>query len=573
MRHFPLDGAELWFERATGLTLHHAGPSTAASVQRAPRVVQFGITNACNLRCGFCSRDATAESRWDVESAFELLAALSRAGTLEVAFGGGEPLAFRGFDDLVVRLHEETELAIGVTTNGELLTPARAARLAACVSQFRVSIYDDGNWRQSFAALRGAGSRFGANLLVDRFRAEHIEEVVLDLVAHGAEDVLLLNYVGSAHAVEPEDDRALGTRVLALARVLRGRADVKLGVCWGDRLGVPRLAVGPTMGDCGAGRDFLVVTSDRAVQPCSFHPSKVAITTADDVLRVWRDARSFGAPAARTGCARTAPVMLGRRRPGPQKPTVHAYAAWASNNSGSYTLVGRFDDDVRAQGAAELLTRLFDEMREALAANDAEATRQIMAKQPRVSTSEPLALARFVEEHGLSSLKDDVLYNEWPYLPPYSARAAALGRQLVVHVGYTVSMPRALEEFLMKTGGRLETEIAHAHAPLVVVVELWWPTWPSTDDARATRAAEVAAFRAEIDPLLPSLVANERDDDRPPVPHAWKEEDGLTLAFVASDPVDALLRVRAVSEEHGVSFRMRCFEALSEDGDPLAQLR
>ena len=72
---------------------------------------------------------------------------------------------------------------------------------------------------------------------------------------------------------------------------------------------------------------------------------------------------------------------------------------------------------------------------------------------------------------------------------------------------------------------------------------------------------------------LPALLAEERDDGSPAAPHAWKEHHGLKLAFVTSEPVDALLRVRAVAEQHGVRFSMRCFEALSEDGDPLAQLR
>ena len=131
----------------------------------------------------------------------------------------------------------------------------------------------------------------------------------------------------------------------------------------------------------------------------------------------------------------------------------------------------------------------------------------------------------------------------------------------------------------MKAGGRVEIEIEieieidHAHAPLVVAVGLWWPKSPITDDERVAHAAAVAAFRAEIDSVLPALLAEERDDGSPAAPHAWKEHHGLKLAFVTSEPVDALLRVRAVAEQHGVRFSMRCFEALSEDGDPLAQLR
>src|SRR4051794_15491098 len=108
LRPFPLDAALLLFDRDTGTNVLLEGEETAALRMRAPRSVQFGITNACNLACAFCSRDRGAESAWTPADAFEILADLARAGVLEVAFGGGEPFAFRGFDDLVARLYDET---------------------------------------------------------------------------------------------------------------------------------------------------------------------------------------------------------------------------------------------------------------------------------------------------------------------------------------------------------------------------------------------------------------------------------------------------------------------------------
>jgi hypothetical protein len=62
LRRFPLDGALLLFDRDSGLNALCDGPETAELRQIAPRVVQFGITNRCNLACSFCSRDLAAES-------------------------------------------------------------------------------------------------------------------------------------------------------------------------------------------------------------------------------------------------------------------------------------------------------------------------------------------------------------------------------------------------------------------------------------------------------------------------------------------------------------------------------
>ena len=105
MRRFPLDGALLLFDRRTGLSAICDGQETAKLRMRAPRVVQFAITNACNLACTFCSRDVDARSQWTPETALGFLRELDEAGCLEVAFGGGEPLAFNVF-----RLSDITQL-------------------------------------------------------------------------------------------------------------------------------------------------------------------------------------------------------------------------------------------------------------------------------------------------------------------------------------------------------------------------------------------------------------------------------------------------------------------------------
>jgi len=46
-----MDGALLLFDRATGMTAVCDGEETAHLRMRAPREVQFAITNACNLAC------------------------------------------------------------------------------------------------------------------------------------------------------------------------------------------------------------------------------------------------------------------------------------------------------------------------------------------------------------------------------------------------------------------------------------------------------------------------------------------------------------------------------------------
>ena len=313
LRELPMHGAMLLFDRDTGTNILLDGPETAALRPIAPRVVQFGITNRCNLACTFCSRDLTATSAWTADTAFTLLADLAAAGVLEVAFGGGEPWMFHGFSALVRRLHAETPLAVNITTNGLALTPARLAEIAGCYGQIRISLYDDNAWRARVATCAAARARFGVNYLVTPARLRELETTVLELVALGCRDVLLLSYNGrdTALHLSPSEVADLATRVRRLGAAVRG-VRIALDVCWGERLeAVPRLFA---KADCGAGAEFLVVTSDQRVMPCSFHQVALPARTASEVLAIWRDRRDLlSTPAELPGCARTPGFGLGQR--------------------------------------------------------------------------------------------------------------------------------------------------------------------------------------------------------------------------------------------------------------------
>lgn len=311
MRRHALDGAMLLFDRETGLNARCEGPETAHLRRTAPRVVQFGLTNHCNLRCGFCSRDLDAASTWTADEAFVVLRDLAAAGVLEVAFGGGEPLVFAGFDALLARLHDHTPLAVNLTTNGVLLGPDRLRRWhddrgRPRYGQIRLSLYDDNDWREKVRMLADGGARFGVNLLVDPRVVERLEDTVLELAALGCHDVVLLAYNGEDRSMHLDlaASARLAARVRVLARALVRSVVIKLDVCWGSRMAnVPQLF---TDSDCGAGREVVVVTSDRRVMPCSFHQVGFAFATAADVIAIWsREQQRLSTAAIAPGCART----------------------------------------------------------------------------------------------------------------------------------------------------------------------------------------------------------------------------------------------------------------------------
>lgn len=396
LRSIPLDGARLWFDRSTGLNVRVDSPATRALRQAAPRTVLFGITNACNLSCGFCSRDLAAPSRWTPERAFETLKAFDALGVLEVAFGGGEPLVFRGFDELLARLRAETSLALNVTTNGALLTAERAQRLAAHVGEVRVSLYDDNPWRRALPMLAAAGVRTGANLIVDRAHLARLPAMLAELPSLGCHDVALLRFMGAAsNELTPAELRTLSDIVRDAP------LNVRLSTCFANRLqDRPRLF---PAADCGAGADFVTITSDQKLKACSFHLDAMPFGSAEHAIALWRERRErLSARAPFSGCARP---MEGTAR---VSDGVRVWQGFSANNSGDCVLVGRFAEAGAAQDFVRRLSSVQRANREYTPELIALLAAEGITAEPAEYAPEGVAAAgRNVLLHTSSALEDD----------------------------------------------------------------------------------------------------------------------------------------------------------------------
>ena len=151
------------------------------------------------------------------------------------------------------------------------------------------------------------GTRVGANLLLTPSNRGDLWTIAAELRTLGCRDLLLLGYKG--------DDVSMllsGTELLELERDVRLLStalgmELKLDICWGSRLSaVPQVL---RSRDCGAGRDFLVVTSEGQVSPCSFHGKRWAAGSPSSALDVWNDpGGQLRQAAGCLGCARTEPT-------------------------------------------------------------------------------------------------------------------------------------------------------------------------------------------------------------------------------------------------------------------------
>jgi MoaA/NifB/PqqE/SkfB family radical SAM enzyme len=302
----PLDGKLLLFERDTGLNALLEGEETAHLTRIAPRTLLVAITNACNLTCDFCYRDLENRSLWRYDTLLEFCRAVDEWGVLEMAFGGGEPMLFPRWAEFINELYDSTRLCINFTTNGMLLTEDFLRQIAGKYGNIRVSLYEYNHWEATMKLLVGCGARFGVNWLITPAELPGIEAKMTRLLALGVCDFLLLGYKGrdpNMH-LRGDDLARFSAFVNKAHQALGGAIQLKLDICFGDSLpDVPRLFSEP---DCGAGDDFLSITSDKHVKACSFQGTATGIPfeTVADLRAIWESRRKMQQAAHIGGCAR-----------------------------------------------------------------------------------------------------------------------------------------------------------------------------------------------------------------------------------------------------------------------------
>ncbi|MBF0425322.1 MAG: heme d1 biosynthesis radical SAM protein NirJ [Magnetococcales bacterium] len=225
-------------------------PPPAADVRLPGPVVVWNLTRRCNLNCLHCyasSSDRDFGGELTSDEALELLAELRRCRVPALILSGGEPLLRPDLFD-IARAAKSLGFYLGLSSNGTLVTPEVAARLAQTGFDY-VGISLDGLPEQNDSIRGGAGAFDRALAGLRHCQAEGIKAglrftltggnaadlpALLDCVAAaGVERVYLshLNHAGRGQAnqqVAPTfaTTRAVMTQLFhtALADLQRGAA-------------------------------------------------------------------------------------------------------------------------------------------------------------------------------------------------------------------------------------------------------------------------------------------------------------------------------------------------------------
>jgi len=235
---------------------------------------------------------------------------------------------------------------------------------------------------------------------------------------------------------------------------------------------------------------------------------------------------------------------------------IRVWNAYASNNSGSYTIAGRFDSgDAAAKVAAELLALV--KAQSAWAAGNG---------------ARPSPLATFAQKNGLSAYEGMGEDDDWPeHTQQEHPEVWTVGAQLFLYSDYQVSMPRIFGELIYARGGRVEYEVDHAHHPMAAFFEIYWP-WKG-------KTKEIVA--AGVDGILRALHADprfhENQHERAPA-HAWRiggewMVPDLRIGAVFADLVSGFAAVDAAVRAAGAHVTVRVHESFSPNGDDFPFLR
>lgn len=279
-------------------------------------IISWNTTNACNMYCKHCYRDAgaKAEDELNTEEGKALIDQIAGAGFKIMIFSGGEPLLRDDIFELV-RHARERGLRPVFGTNGSLITGEVARKLkesgamAMGVSldsvdpekhdQFRAT---PGAWQAAIdgmIACREAGLPFQVHTTVMDWNMDEVEKLTdlaeeMGAVGH---HIFFLVPTGRAVDIEEESLRAEQYEEL-LQRIMKKQAETKIELkptCApqfmriASQLGIKtRFSKG-----CLAGISYCIISPKGIVQPCAYLNIPAGNVRETPFGEIWRDSEIF----------------------------------------------------------------------------------------------------------------------------------------------------------------------------------------------------------------------------------------------------------------------------------------
>ena len=275
-------------------------------------IVSWNVTNACNMYCAHCYRDAgcKAEEELSTAEAKKLLTEIARAGFKIMIFSGGEPLMRPDILELV-SYASSLGLFPVFGTNGTLITREMAAKLknagaramgisldsldAAKHDKFRSF---PGGWQGAVDGMKNckaAGLPFQIHTTVMDWNAPELEDMIDFAVEIGARahHFFFLVPTGRAATIEEESLRAEQYEDV-LTRIMKKQQTVPVELkptCAPQFL---RIAAELGMKSrfhrgCLAGLSYCIISPKGKVQPCAYLKEYLGDVRETPFDEIWKN--------------------------------------------------------------------------------------------------------------------------------------------------------------------------------------------------------------------------------------------------------------------------------------------
>ena len=275
-------------------------------------IVSWNTTNACNMYCAHCYRDAgcKAEEELSTEEAKRLLEQIARAGFKIMIFSGGEPLTRPDILELV-RHAASLHLIPVFGTNGTLITEQTARDLKEAGAKGMGISLDSldrekhdrfrsfpGAWEGAVRGMQNchkAGLPFQIHTTVMEWNRGELEAMTDFAVETGAKahHFFFLVPTGRAETMEEESLRAEAYEEV-LTRIMRKQQEVDIElkptcapqfIRIADQLGYKtRFRRG-----CLAGLSYCIISPRGKVQPCAYLNMELGDVRETPFDEIWRN--------------------------------------------------------------------------------------------------------------------------------------------------------------------------------------------------------------------------------------------------------------------------------------------
>lgn len=275
-------------------------------------IVSWNVTNACNMYCAHCYRDAgcKAEDEISTADAKKLLTEIKRAGFQIMIFSGGEPLMRPDILELV-KFASDLGLFPVFGTNGTLITPQMAKDLKAAGARAMGISLDSldaakhdkfrsfpGGWQGAVDGMKNckaAGLPFQIHTTVMDWNAPELEDMIDFAVEIGARahHFFFLVPTGRAATIEEESLRAEQYEDV-LTRIMKKQQTVPIELkptCAPQFL---RIAAELGMKSrfhrgCLAGLSYCIISPKGKVQPCAYLKEYLGDVRETPFDEIWRN--------------------------------------------------------------------------------------------------------------------------------------------------------------------------------------------------------------------------------------------------------------------------------------------